>query len=101
MTSRRQVLLITGALAVALALVVAAPALADTSQIGKNVGKEIKTWGSALLLGVAALVGLPALAKRDLSQGMLIVVLVLVIGGFIWATGPVQDVIKSLWHAFV
>ena len=54
--------------AVLMLVVLVEPSLAGTSQVGKNVGHEVKTWATALLLGVAALVAIPLLAKRDVSR---------------------------------
>ena len=92
--------------AVLFALFVVEPALAgpasDTSNpggdISTNVGDWIKSWGQAILLGVAALVGIPALARRDLGQGMVIVLLTILIGGFIYADGAVRGVMKTTWE---
>lgn len=78
-------------------LAFAEPALAEPSDVGRNLGEEVKSWGSALLLGVAALVGLPALAKRELNQSLVIALIVVVLGGFIFAAGTVRGVINSLW----
>lgn len=87
-------------LAALLALVLVEPALAKTSDVGKNIGDEVKAWGAALLLGVACLVGLPALAKREVSQSLVIALIVFVLGGFIFASEQVKGVIDSLWNAF-
>jgi cobalamin synthase len=76
----------------------AEPAMADPSDVGENLGEEVQSWGAALLLGVAALVGLPALAKRELNQALVILMIVLVLGGFIYAGDTVQQVIESLWQ---
>lgn len=65
-------------------------AAAAASDVGQNVGREIKTWASALLLGVAALVAIPILAKRDVSGGMSLVLLVVLVGGFVYAPGSVK-----------
>jgi cobalamin synthase len=83
----------------AVLLVAAAPALAETSQIGKNVGDEIRSWATALILGVAALVGLPVLFKRDVNAGLILVLLVIVVGGFVFAPTAVREVIRGLWRA--
>lgn len=74
-------------------------ALADTSDVGRNVGREIRTWGTALLLGVAALVAIPVLAKRDVNGGLVLVLLVVLVGGFVFAQGTVRSVISELWQA--
>ncbi len=74
-------------------------AAAAASDVGRNVGREIKTWATALLLGVAALVAIPILAKRDVSGGMSLVLLVVLVGGFVYAPGSVKSVIGGLWRA--
>lgn len=77
----------------------AAPALADTSDIGKNVGNEVRSWATALFLGVAALVGLPVLFRRDVNAGLVLALLVIVVGGFVFAPNAVRQVIRGLWTA--
>ena len=53
--------------AVLMLVVLVEPSLAGTSQVGENVGREVKNWATALLLGVAALVAIPLLveARRE------------------------------------
>jgi hypothetical protein len=88
--------------AVAVVVLLAAPAaaaLADTSQIGRNVGNEVRNWATALILGVAALVGLPLLARRDVSGGLVLALLVIVVGGFVFAPNAIRLVIRGLWNA--
>ena len=48
---RQQRTLVVGCLVVAAVagLVLAEPALAQTSDVGRNVGREVRTWGTALL----------------------------------------------------
>ena len=90
----------TVALVAALTLVVLVePSLAGTSQVGKNVGREVKTWATALLLGVAALVAIPLLVKRDVNGGLVLVLLVVIVGGFVFAQSSVKNVIDGLWQA--
>ena len=74
-------------------------ALAKTSDIGKNVGEEVRSWATTLLLGVAALVALPVLARRDINGGLVLALLVLIVGGFVFAQSAVKDIINSLWQA--
>src|SRR3954447_12416014 len=94
----RYVLAAVGVCFVVLAIT-AVPALAATSDIGKNVGDEVRSWATALSLGVAALVGLPVLFRRDVSGGLVLALLVVVIGGFVFAPGTVRTVIRGLWRA--
>jgi hypothetical protein len=96
--SRRTTTLIVVALAATLALGVVEPALAETTDIGKNVGNEVNSWAKGLLLGVAALVGLPALFRRDVGQGLVIVLITVLVGGFVFAAKPVQNTISSMWQ---
>lgn len=89
------------AIAALLAVAVAEPALAETSDLGRNLGNEVKTWATALLLGVAALVAIPVLARRDVNGGLVLALLVLVLGGFAFAQGSVKQVIVEVWQALV
>lgn len=82
------------------ATVLAAPAVAaGTSQIGRNVGNEITSWGRAILLGIAGLVSIPILARRDVAGGVVLAVLVVIVGGFVFAPGTVEHAISGLWNA--
>ncbi|MCW3049803.1 MAG: hypothetical protein JWO74_4087 [Solirubrobacterales bacterium] len=85
--------------AVAAMLVVAPAALASTSNVGKNVGDEIKSWDTALLLSIAGLLAIPVLAKRDVGGGVVLALLVVLVGGFAFAPVAVRTVIESLWRA--
>jgi cobalamin synthase len=94
-------LIAAGAAAIVLlALASAEPAFA-ASDLGRNLGNEIKTWATALLLGVAALVAIPVLARRDVNGGLVLALLVLVLGGFAFAQGTVKQVIEEVWRALV
>ena len=74
-------------------------ALADTSDVGRNLGNEVKVWATTLLLGVAGLVAIPVLAKRDINGGLVLAMLVMIVGGFAFAPEAVKGVIVSLWEA--
>ena len=95
------VLLVVAALAVTILFVGLEPdfALAKTSDIGKNVGDEVRSWATTLLLGVAGLVSIPVLARRDVNGGLVLALLVLIVGGFVFAQGEVKDIISSLWKS--
>ncbi len=66
---------------------------------GRNLGNIVKSWGSALLLGIAGLMGLAALAKRNLAEGLTLLALVVLIGGFIFADDAVKGFVESLWSS--
>ncbi len=94
-------LLAAGAAGVALLVLGGAePALA-ASDLGRNLGNEVRTWATALLLGVAALVAIPVLARRDVNGGLVLALLVLVLGGFAFAPGTVRQVIEEVWRSLV
>jgi hypothetical protein len=93
-----RVFLLGVALCVLLLGLLGEPSLA-ASDVGKNVGKEVDAWAKAILLGVVALVALPAIARRDLGQGLVITLLAVLVGGFVFAPGAVKDMIAGLWKA--
>lgn len=74
-------------------------AFAATSEVSKNIGAELKSWGTALLFAVAALVAIPVLARRDVSGGLVLTGLVVLVGGFVYASGTVVTVIKGIWRS--
>ena len=73
------------------------PALAKASDVGKNLGQEVGSWAKAILLGVAALVAIPILAKRDMAGGVVVAALAVMVGGFVFAPSAVKSVIRDLW----
>jgi hypothetical protein len=96
---KRRVVWLCLVLLAALALLHVPPAFASTSQIGRNVGDEVRSWATALLFGVAAIVGIPIIFKRDVSGGLVLALLVIVVGGFVFAPTVVRLVIRALWNA--
>ena len=97
---RRLAWLVLAALLVsAILAALAAPALAETSNIGRNVGDEIRSWATALILGVAAVVGIPVLLRRDVNGGLVLALLVVVVGGFVFASAVVRQIIRAIWLA--
>ena len=100
MTLNRRTNLAVG-LAVVGVLIAIAPecAFADTSSIGRNLGNEVKALATGLFLGVAALVAIPVLTRRDVNGGLVIALLVLILGGFIFAQDSVKTVIVELWRS--
>ena len=101
---RRTLVLAGGALLAAMLVLLALwapPVFASTSQVGKNIGDEVKALATALFLAVAALVAIPVLTRRDVNGGLVIALLVVVLGGFIFAPGSVKQVIVELWKGLV
>lgn len=87
------------AVATALILLAADASFAGTSEVGKNVGAEVRSWATTLLLGIAALVAIPVLAKRDVNGGMVLALLVVVLGGFAFAPDAVKQAIDGIWRS--
>jgi cobalamin synthase len=82
-----------------LAAAMAERALAGTTDFGRNLGDEVKGLAVALFLAVAGLVTLPILGRRDVNGGIVLALLVIVLGGFIFAQGSVKQVIVDLWSS--
>jgi len=91
------------AIAAAIALLGAGALTPDAamaaSEVGKNIGKEIETWGKAILLGVVGLVAIPVLLKRDVAGGAVITALAVLVGGFVFAPAAVKGVISGIWRS--
>ena len=99
--NRRYVIAAVAAIASAVTLsLIAVDNAVATSEIGRNVGQEVASWGKWLLFGVAGLVALPAMARRDLAGILVIAAMVIVAGGFVFAPAAVEDTIVSLWKSF-
>ena len=88
-------------IAAAVWLVMPGEALAATTNFGKNLGDQAKGLSVALFLAVAGLVALPVLARRDVNGGVVLALLVVVLGGFVFAQDSVKTVIVSLWRSLV
>src|SRR3954447_16152659 len=87
--------------AVVIAVVWSDTALAETSRFGRNLGDEAKGLLVALFLTVAGLVTLPVLGRRDVNGGLVLALLVVILGGFVFAQGSVKQVIVDLWQQLV
>jgi hypothetical protein len=66
---------------------------------GENLGRVIKAWGAQLLLGIAGFMGLIALVTRNVGEGVKLVALVVLIGGFVFADDTLRNFVASLWGA--
>lgn len=82
-------------------LVGASTAAAATTQFGKNLGDEAKGLAVALFLAVAGLMTLPVIGRRDVNGGLVLVLLVVVLGGFVFAQSSVKQVILQIWQSLV
>jgi cobalamin synthase len=91
----------TLASAVVLAVAWAQPAGAAASRFGQNLGDQARGLLVALFLTVAGLVALPVLGRRDVSGGLVVGLLVVILGGFAFAQGSVKQVIVEVWQQLV
>ena len=76
-------------------------ALAQSTDFGRNLGDQVRGLAVALFLAVAGLVALPVLGRRDVNGGVVLALLVIVLGGFVFAQGSVREVIVSLWRSMI
>jgi hypothetical protein len=74
---------------------------AATTQFGKNLGNEARGLAIALFLTIAGLVTLPVIGRRDVNGGLVLVLLVVLLGGFVFAQSSVKQVIVQLWQSLV
>ena len=87
-----------GLLFVALAATPAFAATTDPTQLGKNVGQMFSSWATWIFMGVAALVAIPPLAKRDVGGGVVLVAMCILLGGFVFYQTGMGNLIQGLWH---
>lgn len=76
-------------------------ALAQASDFGENLGNEVESLAIALFLAVAGLVALPVLGRRDVNGGVVLTILVVMLGGFVFAQDSVKSVVTDLWKSLV
>jgi len=67
-------------------------------QAGEALGELITGWGSAILLAVAGILGIAALAKRDVGMAFGILVICIVIGGFLFGQEQMKGLITAIWE---
>jgi hypothetical protein len=105
---RTRRLLLLGSVACALALVLVlsvtgVAAAASGSQAfengGTNVGNALMAWAKALLFAMAALMGIGALIKRSVGEGVTILIIVLILGAFLYDQADTETIIRNLWGA--
>lgn len=92
------------ALTAFLVLGVSEPARAATGtqalqEGGTNVGNALLAWGKALLFAVAAIMGIGALVKRSVGEGVTILIIVLILGAFLYDQADTENVIRNVWGA--
>ncbi len=97
------VALLVAALAVLLLLTFAGTAWAAGScssafqNGGTNVGNALLAWGKALLFAIAAIMGIGALVRRSVGEGVTILIIVLILGAFLYDQTDTENLIRNLW----
>jgi hypothetical protein len=66
---------------------------------GTNVGNALLAWGKALLFAVAAIMGIGALVRRSVGEGVTILIIVLILGAFLYDQTDTENLIRNLWGA--
>jgi hypothetical protein len=66
---------------------------------GTNVGNALMAWGRALLFAMAAIMGIGALVKRSVGEGVTILIIVLILGAFLYDQTDAENLIRDLWGA--
>lgn len=89
---------LTAAVAVVFVFAVPAMAFAAGDDVGANLGKMLTGWATWLFWGIGALVAISLFMGRKYADLAVFSVFALVIGGFIFSHGTVQNVITSMWR---
>jgi hypothetical protein len=95
---------LAAATALLLMLTVAETALAASGNQafengGQNVGNALLAWARALLLSTGAIMGIGALVKRSVGEGVTILILIVILGAFIYDQPDTENLIRSVWGA--
>jgi hypothetical protein len=53
---------------------------------------------TALLLGIAGIVGIAHVAKRDIAKAVELGLVVLLVGGFAFAPDTIEGLVKTFWQ---
>jgi hypothetical protein len=70
----------------------------DVTDAGKHLGDLISAWSAALLLPVAGFMGFAAFGRGGVGAAIVVAVITLIVGGFVFAPEEVIAFIKSIWH---
>ena len=70
----------------------------DATDAGQNLGRLIASWGAALLLPVAGIMGFAAYGRSGIGGALVVAAITLIVGGFVYAPDEVKSFIKSIWH---
>lgn len=98
MIRRARLVVVATAVSLLYALACASTALAD-ARFARKLGEEVGGLGKALLLAVAGLCALPVIARRDVNGGVVLLILVALLGAFVYAPDQIVRVVTDLWKS--
>jgi hypothetical protein len=75
-----------------------APATSAAADAPSALGGLLHNWVTALLLGIAGLVGIAHVAKRDIGKAVELGLVVLLVGGFAFAPDTIKGVVQTFWQ---
>lgn len=64
---------------------------------GSNLANWLKSWVGALFGVVVGTVGLGAVAKRSVGEGLALLLVALIVGGFVIDPGAMNSLTQSVW----
>ena len=73
-------------------------ARSNPEQVAGRVGDILLSWGGALAIGVAALVGLPYLAHRNVGGMVTLFVLLIALSGLVFAPDTMRSILAGFWE---
>lgn len=70
---------------------------ASSSDPGSNLATWLKSWVGALFGVVVGVVGLGAVAKRSVAEGLALLLVALIVGGFVLDPSAMNSLTQSVW----
>ncbi len=93
---RRSVFLLALAAALAIALLVASPALAAGNDIGHNLGTLLRHYAGQIYGGIVAIVGLVFLLNRRFTELATFFVAAILVGWLVFSPDQVADAARAI-----
>lgn len=70
---------------------------ASSTDPGSNLANWLKSWVGALFGVVVGVVGLGAVAKRSVAEGLALLLVALIVGGFVLDPSAMNSLTQSVW----
>jgi hypothetical protein len=75
----------------------AAAAASETNNPGTNLSTWLKGWVTGLFGVIVGVVGLGAVAKRSVGEGLALLLVALIVGGFVIDPGDMNSLTHAIW----